>query len=1155
MMPEFNVLDEHLNIHQNYLLEASAGTGKTFSIENIVARLLIEDHPLRGTPLKIQELLVVTFTRAATRDLIARIRQTIVSAIERLEEDSIPPGHYLSKVALRGKEAVEAARRSLEDALFCFDQAQIYTIHEFCSKMLREHVFEGNMSLEASFSNGLSILDIQAAIKNVIRSEVSRDKYCAEQIEILLSSSRGQYEQLERDLIKLVQKEAEIAEENTFTQDYKAFLESLDQLKKRCLLDGDLVWEDYENQKPLYTKPSANADAAVRHFCCCIDKESLSEKDFAKLIGEGLAIVEALHPDKLRKKPPKLDPAPVIHYPELVPLLQESLLPIISRARSADVILARLARECKQHLKNYCAQEEKLNFNDLLQHMRSAIGNPSFKKQVHHKYGAAIIDEFQDTDPLQWDIFRELFLEKEGCLLYLVGDPKQAIYSFRQADIYTYLSAAEAIGSDCIASLDTNYRSSPPLIDALNTLFSKETAANLIPLPRLGSSLPYHPVKAGKTEPAPDFKDTLAAVTFCTAKVELKRSNSFPLDQMERDTFFPHIAEEIEKILQTTTIPLCNIAILICDRHQAERLSCFLREREIAYVLRRTIPLSESPALNALRELLIAAIDPKDQSAVKTALGGQMIRYTHKDLLNCCEGASLEKILETFYLLRKELFEKGFSSFYESVLRSSWQAKEGSLLENILSSSDGLEFYDDLQQIAEILMEHQSKANPSPDGLVAYLDAFDEMAVNEESQVKKRRDPGSDAVNIITLHSSKGLEYDVVYALGAIKRGSPPSMIVPVPADKGRILKAIIDKEDPDYQGYCREIDAEKMRLLYVAMTRAKYRLYIPVVYIEKSKVDYGCASPMDLYLSKAMAPDDCSYEEMYQRIQSPDLSILQGIAARHPHISLIELPKKKMQPAREAGKKNSPTLEPPKSIAIPGCDLFMQSFSSLTRTHAASAAHDTPAPADFLAEEKNPFTLPSGSETGNLLHLVLETLDFQQSGIEEHVLRYTRGTKYEPWTKAIEMIMNNVLKVSIDGFCLKDIPREMTYREMEFIYPVSGQVPYIEDFEYLPGYLKGVIDLVLKANDRYYIVDWKSNWLGGSLDDYAIPQLKASVIDHRYYLQAALYGDALKKYLALVDPRPFEEIFGGAYYLYLRGLSTSRGDTGIIPLHKGFLK
>lgn len=1146
-MQQFNVLDKNLDLHQNYLLEASAGTGKTFSIENIVVRLLIESHPQRHEPLKIQEILVVTFTRVATRDLIARIHQNIGFAIQQLHSGAIPEEHYLALVIAQGEEVTLAAQRALEEALFCFDQAQIYTIHEFCSKMLRENIFEGNMSMETNFSNRLSIRDIQSAVKNVLRSEVCSDKYCAEQIDILLTSFRGQYKKLEQSLVKWVLQEVDIAEEGSFSHDYIAIQACLNEIKQNNQLDGELIWKDYEQQKKFYTTSNlpSEPDAAVKHFCGCIDQHTLSKKDCAKLIADGLVIFDALHPDNRKKRVPKLPPPTEMHYPNIIPLLNETLLPLILRARSPDVILARLARDCKRHLKNYCDQEEKINFKDLLLQMHAAIANPSFKILVQNKYAAAIIDEFQDTDPLQWNIFKELFLSK---CLYLVGDPKQAIYSFRQADIYTYLSAAEAMGKERIASLDTNYRSSPPLIDALNTLFCEETAAALIPLPKLGKSLSYYPVKAGKSNSL-NFGDGLAAVNFCAVHLEVKRANHYPLEQMENDSFFPHIAEEIKKILSSTSIPLGNMAVLVSDRYQAERLSHFLHAQHIPYLLQRSTPLSVSPALNALKEILTATIDPKDLSAVKIALGGQIIRYTHNELLKYSEGPSLEKILEIFYLLRKELFENGFSSLYERLFHSTWPEKKSSTIQNILSCVDGLEFYDDLQQIAEILMEYQSKINPSPDSLLAFLNTFEEMALNDEPSVKRRRDPESDAVNIITMHSSKGLEYDVVYALGLVERKSAPSKIVPVSTAKGPVLRAVIDKTDPDYLAFCHEIDAEKMRLLYVAMTRAKYRLYLPVAYVYKSKVEYACASPMDLYLSKLAGSTACDYEQMYEKIASPDPSLLQALVAKNSHIALIEL-KKKQVLAKEPQGVVLPILKAPQTVAIPGCDLFMQSFSSLTRAHTATgtAIRDNPAPNDFLKELKTVFTLPSGSETGNLLHLILETLDFQGDNIKEHIANHTRGTVYEAWSEAIEEIVNNVLNAPIDGFFLRDIPNETTYREMEFIYPVGSEAPYLEEFEYLPGYFKGIIDLVLKTNGRYYIIDWKSNWLGGCLEDYQLPQLEACVIDHRYYLQAALYRDALKKYLALVDPQPFEQIYGGAYYLFLRGLS-STSNTGIIPL------
>ncbi|MEM1282989.1 MAG: UvrD-helicase domain-containing protein, partial [Chlamydiota bacterium] len=857
-----------------------------------------------------------------------------------------------------------------------------------------------------------------------------------------------------------------------------------------------------------------------------------------------------------KKKQPK---EPIeLHYPDLISLLETTLQPIIQGARSTEVILARLARQCKQYLKNYCAQEEKINFNDLLQYMHHATKNSSFKEHVQNKYTVAIIDEFQDTDPLQWNIFKGLFFTTDNShYLYLVGDPKQAIYSFRQADIYTYLSAAKTLGEEQIASLDTNYRSTPSMIDALNTLFSSKTARELIPLPRANITLPYHPVKAGKSDDAPDFKDELTAVNFCVALTSTKRSNHYPLEQMETDTFFPHIAQEIHAIIASRAVPLKEIAILVSDRFQAERLSHFLHRQCIPHVMQRSTSLSESMALQALKEILVATIDPIDQSAIKTALGGQIIRYTHQELIEVTQESLLEGILETFYVLRKKLFDIGFSSFCEELLLSTWPNKNDSVIESILATTDGLEFYDDLQQIAEVLMEYQSTANPSPDGLITYLKTFEEMALNDDSKVKRRKDPQSDAVNIITMHSSKGLEYSVVYALATIKRGSSPEKIVPVHRREGRALKAIIDINDPEYLSYCEELDAEKMRLLYVGMTRAKYRLYIPVAYVDKSKIEYGCASPMDLYLSKLDTNSPLSYEEMYAQLQSPDPSILKEVAAQNPDITICQLEPTKLPPLTDEINKTLPQLTPPNSIKIPGYDLFMQSFSSLTKGHTSNGALviDEPAPIDFLCQNKSPFTLPAGSDTGNMLHLILETLDFQTDNIEEHVSNYTYGTKYEIWSPTICEIVENVINTQIDGFCLKNIPKNSTYCEMEFVYPINSTTPYVEEVEYLPGYLKGIIDLVFKVNDHYYIIDWKSNWLGPELSHYNDERVKASVTDHQYFLQASLYEEALRRYLQLIETAPFEKVFGGTYYIYLRGITPKGDPPGFIAMHEAFPK
>lgn len=1145
-MKAFSVLSSEQKIYSNYLLEASAGTGKTFSIENVVVRLLLEEHPTLKRALTIQEILIVTFTRAATRDLIKRVRCNLTQALDvlSLKKPLNDPLHYLH--LWLEEEKRKYAIRLLEEALFCFDQAQIYTIHGFCSKMLRENLFEGNVSLETNFSEQLKTEELQGVVRDVLRSELTSEKFSSAQLLLALNTYHGKYEKFERSLIRLAEQEFAIPKMATFYEEYQKFCTIFKELKEKYSLDGRKIYEDFEKLRPLYKKISVEKEEAVRFFCELLQESEPSTAHFNCLLQEGLAISQVLDPSlRLKRVPKGVNMDPSLHYPELLEWLNKELVEQITRSRSPEVTMLRLAKDCKEHLTNYSLQEEKMHYSDLLKRMYQAMQNTSFKKAVQAKVKVAIVDEFQDTDQLQWEIFKELFYsDLEERFLYLVGDPKQAIYSFRQADIYTYLSAASTMGSDHVASLSTNYRSTPVMIEALNTLFSESLTPSWIPLPRMQSFLPYRAVQAGKESSSSTDKE---AVKFMIATGKSKRGGGLPLEEMENETFFPLISSEINRLCNQGDYSLSSFALLVSDRYQGERLATYLKQQGIPFALQRNSLLTDTPAPAALKDLLQAAIDPHDMSFVKQALGGLILQYTHEEILSLDQIEYKESILERFYLLKRELLEKGFASFYEKVLASEWHHEEGLIIEQILGREGGCEFYDQLQQVAEILMEYEATYHAPPEQLITLIEEFPTLALNDDPKLKCRQSKEEEAVTIVTMHSSKGLEYEVVFALGVIKRSPTPKKIVPVFKENSSYLKAVLSEEDPDYIAYCEELDAEKMRQLYVALTRAKELLYIPIAEVAESKVAYGSASPMDLLLARVLQEKVLSYEELYQRIPLQDLTLIKELICNHSGMGLLS--SQEETPILIASRETL-TLQPPKSVTVPGFDLFMQSFSSLTKNSTHSLKEETP-PHDFLAEEKTIFTLPAGSETGNLLHIILEKLSFQEKNCRQHVLRYTRGTKYEEWTGVISEMVKTLLKTPIGPFTLQEVLDQSTYREMEFVYPIDSKIPFVEEVNYLPGYLKGIIDLVLKFEGKYYIIDWKSNWLGSKNEDYTEEKLLASLEEHHYFLQAALYKEALKRYLAFVEEAPFEEIFGGAYYLFVRGI----GSSGVIKLFdKGVL-
>ncbi|WP_052354797.1 UvrD-helicase domain-containing protein [Candidatus Protochlamydia sp. R18] len=1149
-MKNFNVLDRQLILHQHYLLEASAGTGKTFSIQNIVVRLLIENQ-LEQEALPLSKILVVTFTKAATRDLKLRIRLNIEYALEVFNEwishsnvlENTPD--YLKAVIETGIESVLKAKKKLQQALFEFDQAQIFTIHAFCARMLRQYAIESDIGFHASYGEEtFPPSEILAIIQDFFRTEIRLENFSPAQLEIILKHDPDQ-----KKLLRAIQSGYEFEELPTFQQIYQQFLEGMQNLQRTYSINSSLLMEDFQAQAPFFrnykgAKSKADTLIKISRFVALFDQTEWTVESFDQLIGDGLEWVLALDPTLLKNPAASFR----LNYPGFTALLHHTLERVVYLARDESILIARLAKACQKLLRNYQREEEKLSPDDLLRKMDWAIGQENFLKQIQMIYQAAIIDEFQDTDPLQWQIFRRLFLPQDKTwkgYLYLVGDPKQSIYSFRQADIYTYLAAAQALGHEHCFSLDVNYRSQPALVNALNVLFSPDHTPKFIPLPKTNFHLTYQPVFASTFNQTRLFEDEKGAVHFFMGDGSNKKNST--IQDLEQKVFFPFIAQEIRRLRKQKTLAYSQFAVLVRDRYQALRLAEYFDSYQLPYLNQRGTSLAESPALNALIDLIKAVLHPQNIGTLRTLLGNSLIGWSHEKLH---DSSNLESILSVIQSLKQVLIEQGFSIFYDRFLQSCWEKNKLSILEQLLAKEGGVDFYHDLQQIAEIVINHQYHEWNGPEGLIPFLDQFQKWDENEDPRVKRFQDPSKDGIKILTLHVSKGLEFDIVFALGLIQRNSFKDELIPIEKE-GKFVLIPLEESSEQRLHYCEEIDAEKMRQLYVAMTRAKYQLYIPIsLHIPSEQIKYGEASPLDLLLGR-LGQTECSYETLYDRIRHFNgqsfIKFMEEIGSRNGMTYSIH-----REIFLEKNKKDSVPfidLEPPKSISILRTPLLMSSFSSLNRISSFSLSQ-TP-PHDFNNSIKTEHTLPASSETGILIHELLEKIsfrDFKGVNLAVETLPLIRpwiqNEMYRPWENVLAALVYQVLNVDLgvhsSPFCLADIEPSKLVREMTFLFPYESDLA-IEGLVEGQGLIKGFIDLIFVHKGKYYIVDWKSNWLGSSNECYDFFHLHQAMLDHNYFVQAKIYTEALKRYLKLVETRSFEECFGGFFYLFLRGIQSNK--------------
>lgn len=1195
-MKSFNVLDRNQDVHRDYLLEASAGTGKTFSIENIIVRLLVEDS-MDKAPCTLDQILVVTFTRAATRDLKARIRSNIERSLAFFNRALNDPNHatlfsgapdYLLGYLEMGDEVLTKGKKVLEHALFCYDQSQIFTIHGFCSRMLSNYLFEGDIIADTAHHEGaFTQSQLIEVIRDYFRTELRAESFSTQQLKIISQEYDHSTEKMELAILRVISSGLEIADLPDFQMEFLEFSRIMQQLKQEQAISADNLLADFVLQAPTYEKLCDRSRAIksdvldkVSAFAQLFDQDSWTPKDFELLLNDGLFIVEALDPTKRLLKSKPLDES-LLNYPNLISRLKNDLYPLIESARSPLQIISRIGRGCQRLLKRYLDEEERLGFDDLLKAMVNKLETPSFAEKIRSQYRAAIIDEFQDTDPIQWKIFKTLFMNAPVINnldpwghLYLVGDPKQSIYAFRQADIYTYLSAAQMIGVDHQASLDTNYRSQASLVGALNWLFAKESAPGLISLPRTQSILDYQPVKAGANLIETTFADSFGSVHFCIAEdssSSLVRAQSLPLEKFESEYLFPFFAEEIQRLHDQDKLTFRQFAILVSDRFQAQRIADYLKDYHIPTVAQRNKSLSDSPALSALQDLLKVILHPRNENFLKTALGSKLFGWTHSEIEELIvDSAILERVLLKIYPLRKILFADGFSKFFPAFLASRWiENSSMTVLERLLSEEEGADFYQDIQQLAELLYDLQAEQYVSSEGLLQFLDELPLLEVDGDERLKKRSDPTRDAVQILTLHSSKGLEFDIVFTLGLVKRPHVPSQLIPVTTGNQMTLTPILDHQSIAYKSHCQEIDAEKIRQLYVGMTRAKYRLYIPVISFSSSKpIAEGSASPMDLFLARLGQPE-ASLEELYERINGYDgKPLIRFLESLPCELKITHSFMKKFIAVTKSDQQDMPPLLViPPELKVLGNKEWIYSFTTLAKesfqNHGSEAAEGISrrVPIAYTIETKTAHTLPSNIEVGILFHRLFECLSFDSISqttvlkeVVEMIRPYLQGMACQEWEEVMAQIVLNTLtaplETSENAFSLCNISDNQRYCEMEFIYPCNQEMK-IEELESSTGFLKGVIDLIFSHKGKYYLLDWKSNWLGDRVEDYHSKNLENAMRTNHYFLQASIYTLALEKYLKVVDQRPFEEIFGGVYYLFLRGIDPKNPkNPGIYHFH-----
>ncbi len=1146
-----------------HLIEASAGTGKTYTIASLYIRLLLEKA------CHVREILVVTYTVPATDELKSRIREKIRSALRSFEsgESSDPFMNDLLQRTERHDHAVQ----SLEFALRRFDEAAIFTIHGFCQRVLSEMAFEtGSLFASELITDQVELL--KEVIGDFYRSHFSQDM----PPELVAYASRKGYT-LDSFLSLVMKASLDAA---VIPDIERPDAHNLIEAYRQCFAELRALWPCAKDDvaRILMNDPGLNRNKYRQES---IGKMMEEMEAYAVSEGYGLPLFkdfEKLTDSGLGRSVKKGFSPPAHPFFSLCETLEKRADDL---SEWMDTVLVWLKVELFRCVRKILPEKKDglslVHYDDLLLKVHQSLSSESgdlLREIVSERYHAALIDEFQDTDPIQYDIFRAFFT---GAPLFLIGDPKQAIYSFRGADIFTYLNASAQVENRYRHTLDRNWRSEPRLLQAVNHIFDRE-------MPFVFDEIAFKPVSPADI-PERDVLSDRQGAPLTIWYVPGNTSSGLSKREAEKKISLA-VAREVSRLLKggaegdiglgpRVVVPR-DIALLVRENSQGRLLKDVLTFCGIPCVIYSDENIFDSNEAAEMELLLRAVSEPYSESWMRTALAGSLFGLDAEELDALSrDEQKLEKWIERFRGYHDLWAGSGFVRMFRKLM-----TEEG-VSARLLGLPRGERMLTNFLHLQEVLGEASMEEKFGMRGLLKWLSQQRDPAMPRQEEHQLRLESDEDAVKIITVHKSKGLEFPIVFC--PFLWGSSDlrdSANIPF-HDAGRGYKAFLDvgSDRIDEHRMCaeKELLAENMRLVYVALTRARNRCYLVWGRFNKgesSALSYlfrhpaGRENGKNQRGSEPAKPDDHSMRSGMELVCNPAETgiLIQDLPGTG------SLPDRYERTGMEFGRISCRDLsrEIDRSWRV-------ASFSSMVSgAHSIDEADRDSLPQvaevrDAGEEEGKGdiFSFPKGARAGTMIHEIFERLDFQA---DDGAVRTLVADMLElhgfdlSWQGAIADMVRKVLTVDMDGFSLSDIKKAESLRELEFYLPARKLSPQIFKeafethggehvspgftgmieglaFEESTGYLRGFIDLVFARQGKYYLLDWKSNHLGGSPEDYTQQGLHAAMEKNYYILQYHIYTLALHHYLKKrIKGYSYDGHFGGVIYVFIRGIDPMKG-------------
>ena len=1187
------------------LIEASAGTGKSWTVTLLFLRLILEKN------LTVDQILVVTFTEAATKELRDDVRQRLVSALEAfrainehgLTEELKKEYSEILQLLVKETDYAEAIRR-LNRAKLSLDEAAIFTIHSFCQRTLNENAFEAGLPFESELIDDDSELMQKLTDDFWRRRFENAPRYLIFKIhqksitpDSLLKDIRNA---VGKPYLTLCKPESDEIESDKWKELEKYFLDAIE------------IWEKEKDVIiSLLTQPDLDADAYMKALVTARNEAFSLMDDIAKAgvipskIDKGK--YNSQSDSKLfwlgTKKKTKAKYEPIEHL--FFEKWQIFINTWFELDKQSDSFLFNIRIELLNYLQKELPKEKKrlgvLSFDDLLLQLQQALNKkPQLATELRKKYQAALIDEFQDTDPIQYDIFRTIYNDPhtQDNAVFLVGDPKQAIYSFRGGDIHTYLKAKAETDENNHHTLDTNWRSHRKLVSAFNTLYSHSDN------PFQDQGIKYVQVDSGKDLndiQAPEARIPLQLWRFIQTPGEKPDGKPEPqtADAIRKE-IADAVAGDIAELLNASNqgkatiegkpIGGGDIAVLIRSHRQGDMIKAALNQRKIASVQSSKQSIFETHEAVEIHRLLTAIADPQREDNVRRALVTELMGYQAQDLLDLeADSNAWEEILLSFQNWQYQWKHQGFLPMMRALMKSQ------NTHQHLLNFMDGERRITNTLHLAEIIHQAVRKKSLSIEEVLLWLKQRQENSSATESELRLESD--ENLVKIVTIHKSKGLEYPIVYCpFIGMSSSQNIDKVFTFHKDESSYLE-IGSAESKDHKELKKQEElAEDTRLLYVALTRAKYQCNI-VIFPEAISGSPDRSALGWLLTNGKINPSGSGKAEK-ERKADFQLSYEQNLhkleAAGEGNISLDDLPEYPQNLVYQPIESDQ-TLTAREFTGEIKSQAQITSFSGLT----AGAHAETPDYDNFIElknsepkiTESTEVEFPKGATAGTALHEIYEHIDFtvpidEQTEVFKTILeKYSFEEKYkEPAMRLIgESLQADLQSVDTETFSLNQLAKTQRLDEMEFYLPLERlnidklkqtlfqHLPIDDEsdaspkwqqireavdtlyFEEVEGYLKGFIDLIFEYQGKYYLADYKSN----TLEDYATEKLFTPMAESHYYLQYLIYCVALHRYLQqrLPDSYQWETHFGGAYYLFIRGMRKSASKVGGVFYHKPSLE